>query len=227
MPCGMVGRARRASDVFITRMPRVTPHFPITFAVFHDDEPADATLDLADNADVIYTTRWRVPTLDDATLQTRAADSREFALLAAKRWRHYRDTDSAARSLADLRRMIAADPQGEFCFHLKITADWFPTSLGGAMLRRTWHHHLALDFLFVHPRIASRRVNVKSVGHQLLLAISMIAHTLDCQRVWGETTQDSAPFYRRYLKQPVDDQFSISTEEIAHFAAEFLGKIKA
>ncbi|MFN0075333.1 MAG: hypothetical protein ACKVY0_02550 [Prosthecobacter sp.] len=147
-----------------TSMPRVTPAFPITFAVFHDDEPADATLDFADNADVISTTRWRVPTLDDETLQTRAADSREFALLAAKRWRHYRDTDSAAHSLADLRRLIAADPQGEFCFHLKITADWFPASLGGAMLRRTWHHHLALDFLFVHPRIASRLVNVKSVG---------------------------------------------------------------
>lgn len=202
-------------------MPRVTPAFPITFAVFHDDEPADATLDFADNADVISTTRWRVPTLDDETLQTRAADSREFALLAAKRWRHYRDTDSAAHSLADLRRLIAADPQGEFCFHLKITAEWFPASLGGAMLRRTWHHHLALDFLFVHPRIASRLVNVKSVGLQLLQAICMIAQTMGCQRVWGEATQDSAPFYRRYLKQPVDDQFAITQDEITMFSAKF------
>jgi hypothetical protein len=148
-------------------MPKVSPIIPITFAVFFDDEPADVTLDFADNADVVSTTRWRVPTLDDDALRSRAADSREFALLAAKRWRHYRDTDSAAHSLAELRRMIAADPKGEFCFHLKVTADWFPTSLGGAMLRRTWHHHLALDFLFVHPRIASRRVNVKGSGRNM------------------------------------------------------------
>jgi hypothetical protein len=95
-------------------MPKATPVIPITFAVFFDDEPADVTLDFADNADVVSTTRWRVPTLDDDALRTRAADSREFALLAAKRWRHYRDTDSAAYSLAELRRMIAADPKGEF-----------------------------------------------------------------------------------------------------------------
>jgi hypothetical protein len=207
-------------------MPRARSIIPITFAVFHDDEPADATLDFADNEDVISTTRWREPILDDATMQARAAYSREFALLAAKRWRHYRDTHSAAHSLTDLQRMIREDPHGEFCFHLKLTADWFPASLGGAMVRRTWHHHLALDFLFVHPRIASRLVNVKSVGHQLLLAIGMIAHTLGCQRVWGEATQDSAPFYRRYLKLPVDDQFSISPEELACFAEEVMSKVR-
>ena len=167
-------------------MPKATPVLPISFAVFHDDEPVDATLDFADNADVISTTRWRVPHLDDESMLTRAADAREFALLAAKRWRHYRDTNSAALSHADLRRKIAADPHGEYCFHLKLTADWFPVSLGGAMIRRTWHHHLALDFLFVHPRISSRLVNVKSVGLQILRAVCMIAQDLGCQRVWGE-----------------------------------------
>ena len=181
-------------------------------------------LSFADNSDVISNTRWRVPTLTDDALRARAIDSREFALLAAKRWRHYHDTDSTALSLADLRQMIARDPQGEFCFHLKVTADWFPGSLGGAMIRRTWHHHLALDFLFVHPRIASKLVNVKSVGLQLLQAICLIAHTLDCQRVWGETTEDSAPFYRRYLKQPVDDQFALGDDEIGRFASMFTTK---
>src|SRR3954471_22701313 len=120
--------------------------FPISFAVIHDDLPADVTLAFADHVDITSNTRWRVPTLENVVMHTRAADSREFALLAAKRWRHYRDTDSAALSLDDLRRMIAAQPQGEYCFHLKVTAGWFPASLGGAMVRRTWHHHLALDF---------------------------------------------------------------------------------
>lgn len=205
-------------------MPKASPAFPISFAVIRDNGPADATLSFADNSDVISTTHWRVPTLTDDAMRARAVDSREFALLAAKRWRHYHDTDSTAPSLPELRRMIALDPQGEYCFHLKVTADWFPGSLGGAMIRRTWHHHLALDFLFVHPRIASKLVNVKSVGLQLLQAICMIAHTLDCQRVWGETTEDSAPFYRRYLKQPVDDQFALDSEEIGRFASTFTTK---
>lgn len=33
-------------------MPKATPVIPITFAVFLDDEPADVTLDFADNTDV-------------------------------------------------------------------------------------------------------------------------------------------------------------------------------
>ena len=208
-------------------MPGATSVLPISFAVILDDAPADVTLTFAGNADVLSTTRWRVPNLDDGIMQTRAADAREFALLAAKRWRHYRDTDCAALSLAGLRRMIAKDPQGEFCFHLKVTADWFPASLGGAMIRRTWHHHLALDFLFVHPRISSRLVNVKSVGFQLLQAVCMIAQNLGCQRVWGEATRDSAPFYRRYLQQPVDDQFAIRSDEIAIFAAQLEAERKS
>ncbi|MFN0079726.1 MAG: hypothetical protein ACKVY0_24950 [Prosthecobacter sp.] len=70
------------------------PSLPITFPVFLDDRPAIVTLDLADNADVISATRWRVPREleSDPAMQARAADAREFTLLAAKRWRHYRDT---------------------------------------------------------------------------------------------------------------------------------------
>ena len=205
-------------------MPSATPIIPLTLPVVLDDEPRGATLDFADNADVISATRWRVPSLADEAMQLRAFDAREFALLAAKRWRHYRDTNTAAHSLAELQGLISADQQGEYCFYLKITADWFPASLGGAMIRRTWHHHLALDFLFVHPRIACKHVNVKSVGRQLLQAVCLAAHVLGCQRVWGEATQDSAPFYRRYLKQPVDDQFAIDSMEIASLAAELGSK---
>lgn len=205
-------------------MPKASLAFPLSFVVIRDNGPADATLSFADNSDVISNTRWRVPTLTDDALRARALDSREFALLAAKRWRHYHDTYSTALSLAELRQMITLDPQGEFCFHLKVTADWFPGCLGGAMIRRAWHHHLALDFLFVHPRIAGKLVNVKSVGLQLLQAVCLIAHTLDCQRVWGETTEDSASFYRRYLKQPVDDRFALDSEDIGRFTTMFTTK---
>jgi hypothetical protein len=112
-------------------------NLPISFAVVHEDEPADALLDFASNDEVNAATRWCVPTLEDELMRGRADDAREFALLAAKRWRHYRDTDAAATSLAALKQMIADQPQGEFSLYLKITADWFPAILGGAMIRRT------------------------------------------------------------------------------------------
>jgi hypothetical protein len=201
-------------------MPKATPIVPITFAVLRGDKSANVTLSFADNADVISTTRWRVPSeLDDnALMQSRAADAREFARLAAKRWRHYRDTETAARSLTELQRMIAADPQGEYCFHVKVSADWFPASLGGAMVRRTWCHHLMIDFLFVHPKICGKVTPVKGVGIEILRAICLIARVLKCKRVWGEATLDSAPFYKRQLHQIVEDHFHIERPQIADMA---------
>ncbi len=197
-----------------------TLQMPIPFAVLRDNKSANVTLEFADNADVLSTTRWRVPheLNNDLTMQTRAADAREFAQLAAKRWRHYRDTATAARSLPELQSMIDMDSQGEFCFHLKVTADWFPASLGGAMIRRTWCHLLMIDFLFVHPRICGRVTKVKGVGIQILQATCVIAQALGCKRVWGEATRDSAAFYEHHLSRQVEDQFSVERQEIASLA---------
>lgn len=205
-------------------MPQLGLPIPIPFAVLRDGRSARVTLDFADNADVSSATKWRLPheLANDLPMQTRAADAREFARLAAKRWRHYRDTGAAAQSLPDLRRMIADDPQGEYCFHLKVTADWFPASLGGAMVRRTWCHHLMIDFLFVHPRISGKVMKVKGVGIQILQAICIIAQSLGCKRVWGEATRDSASFYEHHLSRPVEDQFSLERQEINMLAAKLL-----
>lgn len=85
-------------------MPKVTSAIPIMFDVIRDDELADVTLDFSDNRDVMSATRWRVPReLENVPgMQIRAADAREFAKLAAKRWKHYRDTSTAAFSLPQL-----------------------------------------------------------------------------------------------------------------------------
>lgn len=201
-------------------MPKAVPVIPIEFDVIHGEDLAEVTLDFSANSDVMSATRWRVPRkLGNAPdMQSRAADAREFARLAAKRWRHYRDTSTVALSLSDLRKMIANDPDGEFCFHLKVTAEWFPTSLGGAMLRRTWCHHLIIDFLFVHPSISGKAVKIKNVGIGTLQAICLIARDLGCERVWGEATRDSAPFYSRQLGTSVKDQFDIGQSKIAELA---------
>jgi hypothetical protein len=195
------------------------PIIPIRIPLSRDEQPVAATISFANHQDVAALARWRVPALSSRSLRCRAADAREFARFSVKRWQHYRDTRTAAQSLHQLQQMIARSPQGEFCFHLKLEAPWFPATLGCAMIRRTWHHHLALDFLFVHPRVAARLENIKFAGRQLLQAVCLVAHTIGCPRVWGEATEDSAPFYRRYLQQSVDDQFIIPADEIAAFAA--------
>lgn len=202
-------------------MPKASSIIPITFAVSHNDEPMNVSLDFGDNRDVMSATRWRVPREleDEEPMQARAADAREYALLAAKRWKHYRDNKTAAFSLAQLQQMIANSPEGEFCFYLKVSADWFPASLGGAMIRRTWCNHLMIDFLFVHPSISGKAVNVKGVGISLLQAVCMIAQLLGCLLVWGEATRDSATFYARQLERSILDRFDIRPDEITAFAA--------
>jgi hypothetical protein len=207
-------------------MPKAASIIPVTFPVFVEEEPKSAVLDFANHNDVIATTRWRMPRtlVESPAMQSRAADARELAMLAAKRWRHYRTTHTIAHSLEQLRELIAANSEGEYCFHLKVTADWFPASLGGAMIRRTWCHHLMLDFMFVHPSISGRKVNVRGVGLALFQSVCMIARTLKCPVVWGEATRDSSTFYHRQLRRAVKDRFEMEKKEIAAFAAEFLAR---
>lgn len=49
-------------------MPKITSAIPIKFAVFRDGEPAEVTLSFATKADIVSTTRWRLPSLDDDTM---------------------------------------------------------------------------------------------------------------------------------------------------------------
>lgn len=194
---------------------------PLRFPVVKDAVTVEALMSFATDIDIRAVKRWRVsPKLSSQpVMRNRAADAVEFAQLAAKRWRHYRDTKTFATSLAHLKRLIASQAQGEYCFHLKVTADWFEGILGAAMVRRTWCHHLMIDFLFVHPNICGQLVGVKAVGLQMLQSVCLLARELDCKRVWGEATLDSAPFYERQLRRPIEDHFAIDKHEIRLFAA--------
>ena len=204
-------------------MPQPVTALPVHITILRADKPAAVTMNFAKHEDVIAATRWRVPRGLSAQplLQSRAADACEFALLAAKRWRHYRDTSTAATSLPDLRQMIASDPQGEFAFHLTVSAEWFSGILGGAMIRRTWCHHLMVDFLFVHPRISGKIETVRGTGIRILEGNCCLASILGCRRVWGEATRDSAPFYQSKLHRVISDSFFLTPKEITAFARRF------
>lgn len=93
------------------------------------------------------------------------------------------------------------------------------------MIRRTWCHHLMVDFLFVHPRISGKIEPVRGTGIRILQSICWVASVLHCRRVWGEATRDSAPFYRQQLHRKVTDSFFLTPKEIAAFAGQlFTGR---
>jgi hypothetical protein len=81
-----------------------------------------------------------------------------------------------------------------------------------------------IDFLFAHPQVCSRVVNVKSIGLNLLRSICLIADTLRCKRVWGEATEDSAPFYQYHLSGIIEDMFTIEKQTIRSFATSLDSK---
>ena len=94
------------------------------------------------------------------------------------------------------------------------------------MIRRTWCHHLIVDFLFVHPRIAGQEEPVRGVGLGILQGICFIAQLLKCKRVWGEATRDSAPFYEKQLGRKVADSFYFSARDITLAAQRLSAKAR-
>lgn len=197
-------------------------HLPLRLGVVRAGVIDVAHLDFATGKDIQAVKKWSVsPRLaKQPDMRYRAQEACDLAQLAAKRWRYYRDSLTFAASMEHLKSLIAADPQGEFSFHLKVTATWFPEIMGAAMIRRTWCHHIMIDFLFVHPDISGRLLPIKTVGVQMLQAICFFARELGCKCVWGEATLDSAPFYQYQLSRKVEDHFLIRKSQIHALAKE-------
>jgi hypothetical protein len=200
-----------------SKKPSSTPfQMPLRLGVVRASVIDEAHLDFATGKDIQAVKKWSVsPRLEKhPEMKYRAKEACDLAQLAAKRWRYYRDSRTFATSFEHLQELIAADPQGEFSFHLKVTAKWFPEIMGAAMIRRTWCHHIMIDFLFVHPDISGRLLPIKTVGMQMLQAISFFARELGCKCVWGEATLDSAPFYQYQLGVKVEDHFFIGKRQL-------------
>jgi hypothetical protein len=142
----------------------------------------------------------------------------EFTRLAAKRWRYYSAAGEAAEDIAGLRRAFRRNRQREVAFILIATAQLenHETPIGLAYCRRTWCHHLALDFLAVHPRTLDRSSRVTGVGSGIVFELVQLASVLNIPRIWGEATVNSASFYEKLLEiSPVKDLFIIEAIEMA------------
>jgi len=162
--------------------------------------------------------RWRVPISERKDASVR--DAMEFRKLATKRWRYYLKGNEAATSLNHLKRSIRANSSAEIGFLLMAQAPWHKTApiLGCCFCRRSWSHHLILDFLAVHPKVLGAGVGrIRGVGTGMVYSLVGLADALSIETIWGEATKNSAPFYEKVLNLPkVTDHFFVQGATMAH-----------
>ena len=106
----------------------------------------------------------------------------------------------AILNLTALRKFIRREPQGEFGMMLLAKPTWRTSTsvLGFRFVRRSWWHHLIVDFLGTHPRVlGSKREKIRGVGSGILNQLVELATTLSIPCIWGEATVNSVSFYRR------------------------------
>jgi hypothetical protein len=192
---------------------------PIIFHVQAAGEYRPVGLTFATEADVRRLRAWRK--------MTPAADAGEFAALAAKRWFYYTREGATVVSLDDLRAAIKRNGRAEIAFLLVASAEWAMRYkfLALAYCRRTWCHHLVLDFLAVRPGASFANQPVRGLGTGILASLMGLAGSLGMEIMWGEATASSAPFYEKVLKsKPIKDLFVIRRKAMQRIFRNHLQK---
>jgi hypothetical protein len=154
-----------------------------------------------------------------------ATDAGEFAALAAKRWFYYTREGAAVGSIQELRVGIERNQESEFAFLLLASAEWAKrySFLGLAYCRRTWCHHLVLDFLAVRPGLSFGNRPIRGIGSGIIYSLVRVAEFLGIETIWGEATASSAPFYERVLQtRPVKDLFVIERDAMRRIEEYYL-----
>ena len=204
----------------------------VKFQVVVQNEPRPVELRFGDEKDAALVSRWRASNLIREKPAVR--DTLEFARLASKRWRYYRRSIDTATSLNEFKSRLARNDRAEISFLLLARADWFASrsALGLAQCRRTFCHHLILEFLAVHPlAVGKTEPVIQGVGSGLLYSLAELAGRLRIPLIWGEATAHSAPFYAKALGvDKVQDHFFISGDGLARcrqaFREKFFGQLR-
>lgn len=158
-----------------------------------------------------------------------ATDAGEFATLAAKRWFYYSREGASVASLAELRAAIRRNDRAELAFLLVASAAWAKPDqfLALAFCRRTWCHHLGLDFLAVRPGLKFAGQPISGVGSGVLFSLTGLAEALGMEMIWGEATASSASFYEKVLQiRPMQDLFIIRREMMRDVAQRYFARQK-
>ena len=196
------------------------------FLVLVDGTPREVELAFGSPGDLVSISRWRA----SALIRDRPAvrDALEFARLASKRHRQYSRMLATAFSLSQFRTTVTRDFGAEIALLFVVRANWFKHSpvLGIAQYRRTYCHHLVLEFLAVHPAIVGQfHPRVAGVGKGLVYGLAEIANLTGVELIWGEATADSAPFYSHILfGAAVKDHFFIGKRTLERCGREFREK---
>src|SRR5438876_9505882 len=145
---------------------------PIIFHVEAAGEFRPVELTFATEAEVRRVRAWRK--------MTPATDASEFAALAAKRWFYYTREGASAASLDELRAAIRRNERAETAFLLVASAEWAKRYkfVALAYCRRTWCHHLVLDFLVVRPGVLFENQPIRGIGTSILASLMGLANSL-------------------------------------------------
>jgi len=158
---------------------------------------------------------------------TPATDAGEFAALAAKRWFYYTREGATVTSVEQLRDAIRHNQRTEIAFLLVASAKWVRRHniLALAYCRRTWCHHLVLDFLAVRPDLPFAKQPIHGIGTGVIFGLATLAEALGMKLIWGEATAYSSPFYAHVLNEPrIDDHFFIRGGTLEFCRREFREK---
>ena len=176
---------------------------------------------LATQGDLNRLSHWR--TTKHQRHNQHVTDALEFCRLAGKRWRTYRAANRIVTNQNELKE--AHKSRNEAVFVMIARADWHKPSpiLGFCFCRKTWCHHIILDFVAVHPNaIRAAGGPVLGVGSGMLYSVIQLADTVGVKTVWGEATENSAPFYAKALAlQNITDHFFITGETFLHCLRQF------
>jgi len=194
---------------------------PIVFHVEAAGEFRPVELTFATESEVRRVRAWRK--------MTPATDAGEFAALAAKRWFYYTREGATASSLGKLRAAIRRNKRAEMAFLLVASAEWAKRYkfLALAYCRRTWCHHLVLDFLAVRPGLTFANQPIYGIGAGILFSLTKLADSLGIDTIWGEATASSATFYEKVLQiRPAKDLFIIHRDTMERIQTNHFQKLR-
>lgn len=122
-------------------------------------------------------------------------------------------------SLGGIGRDIQINSRTEVVFVMIARAKWHKPSpiLGFCFCRRTWCHHIVLDFAAAHPNvIGPAGGEVQGVGAGRLYSLIQMANSIRVKTIWGQATENSAKFYMNLLSLP-----SVELKMISRILAVF------
>jgi hypothetical protein len=164
-----------------------------------------------------------VANLSPAERSQKVRDALSYLIASSQKWSSYTTDSRAFSSVENLTLQIKQKPSHEAVAVITALAEWYSPGrvVGFALIRRTWCHHLAIDFLAAHPRLATPSRDIAGVATALLAAIGELARILNIEKLWLETTDESVDYYKAKFRRA--DLKDLLVIDRAEFIRPFAG----